>query len=116
METDRQYDAISSNGLNIYEPDDARVVQLYARFFRVLKPGGTLVTSFLVPPPWPLANGEHLKKQKAVFADILQVQWQHFRTEDQTRKQLKNAGFRDCVFLYDSRHMFPTVVAHRQGS
>ncbi|MBB4594951.1 hypothetical protein FHR61_003647 [Xanthomonas arboricola] len=43
-------DVLTSNGLNLYEPDDARVIALYGAFFHKLRPGGTLLTSFLTPP------------------------------------------------------------------
>lgn len=42
---------IASNGLNIYEPEDDRVIQLYRGFHDALKPGGVLITSALTPPP-----------------------------------------------------------------
>jgi SAM-dependent methyltransferase len=39
-----EFSVILSNGLNIYEPDDVRVTELYRRFFNALKPGGLLRT------------------------------------------------------------------------
>ena len=45
------FDVISSNGLNIYEPDDDRVIWLYRGFHNALKPGGVLITSALTLPP-----------------------------------------------------------------
>ena len=41
----------------------------------------------------------------------MQIGWQKFRTESQTREQLKEAGFRVLEVIYDSQGMFPTVIA-----
>lgn len=116
-----QYDLITSNGLNIYESDDVKVTDLYKEFYKALKPGGTLITSFLTPPPplakdspWENFNSEDVKKQKAIFGDILQATWQCFRTEIQTRKQLIEAGFIILDIIYDSQGMFPTILAQKQ--
>ena len=117
---DEQYDILTSNGLNIYEPDDKKVVALYKQFFKALKPNGTLITSFLTPPPvlspnssWKDYDPAAALKQKAVFVDILQVAWQSFRTEAQTREQLLQAGFTDIAIVYDKQGMFPTVIARK---
>jgi ubiquinone/menaquinone biosynthesis C-methylase UbiE len=116
-----EYDIITSNGLNIYEHDDEKVIELYKNFYKTLRPSGILITSFLTPPPalnpdstWKNIDLEALKKQKAIFADILQVKWQAFRTEAQTKEQLEKAGFKDIKFIYDSQGMFPTVVAKKK--
>ncbi|MCP4923845.1 MAG: class I SAM-dependent methyltransferase [bacterium] len=113
-------DVLVSNGLNIYEADDLRVVDLYRQFYNALKPGGVLITSFFTPPPalskdslWKDYDADDLKKQKAILGDILQVRWQTFRTEAQTRAQLEEAGFEVREIIYDSQGMFPTVVAEK---
>ncbi len=103
----------NSNGLNIYEGNDERVIDLYKEFYNSLVPGGILVTSFLTPPPWDKANVDALKKQKAIFGDILQASWQHFRSESQTRQQLEAAGFTILEIIYDTQGLFPTVVAQK---
>ncbi len=120
LEIDEQYDILTSNGLNIYEPDDKKVVALYKQFFKALKPQGILITSFLTPPPvlapnstWKNYDPAAALKQKAVFVDILQVAWQSFRTEEQTREQLMEAGFTDIDIIYDKQGMFPTVIARK---
>jgi SAM-dependent methyltransferase len=119
--TSSAYDIITSNGLNIYEPDDDKVVELYKQFAIALKPRGILITSFLTPPPalskdstWKNFNQPDLVKQKAIFADILQVKWQSFRTELQTRQQLDKAGFDVIDVIYDQQGMFPTIVARKR--
>lgn len=107
-----KFDVIASNGLNIYEPNDERVTDLYRNFFKALKPGGTLVTSFLTPKEsWHDCNAEELAWQRMIYADVLQVNWQHFRTEETTRAQLSEAGFEVVEVIPDKQGIFPTVVA-----
>lgn len=123
MTFNNEFDLISSNGLNIYEPDDERVTQLYQEFYNALKPGGKLVTSFLTPPPtvsdaceWNMAaiNQADLLKQKIIFVDILEAKWQCFRTSEQTQLQLESVGFERIEFIYDKAKLFPTVVANKK--
>ena len=111
---------ISSNGLNIYEPCDTKVENLYQQFYTALKTEGRLVTSFLTPPPelsasceWKTdnLNNDDLELQRVIFSDIIGVKWQCFRSSEQTRSQLLSVGFRNIQFLYDDAHIFPTVVA-----
>ncbi|KQR18114.1 MULTISPECIES: SAM-dependent methyltransferase [Xanthomonas] len=115
-------DVVTSNGLNLYEPDDARVVALYRAFFNRLRPGGTLVASFLTPPPslcaestWKLAliDQASLVLQSQVFIDIVQARWASFRTHAQTRAQLESAGFASVRFIDDRASIFPTVIAQK---
>lgn len=120
LKLNSQFDIITSNGLNIYEPDDDKVVDLYRNFYKSLKPNGILITSFLTPPPalsqestWKNYNPTDVIKQKALFVDIIAVNWQAFRTEKQTRKQLEDAGFKKINFIYDSQGMFPIVIAKK---
>jgi uncharacterized protein involved in tolerance to divalent cations/SAM-dependent methyltransferase len=123
MTFNNEFDLISSNGLNIYEPDDERVTQLYQGFYNALKPGGKLVTSFLTPPPnlsnsceWDMSaiNQADLLKQKIIFVDILEAKWQCFRTSAQTQLQLESVGFERIEFIYDKAKLFPTVVAYKK--
>lgn len=115
-------DVVTSNGLNIYEPDDARVTALYRTFFEMLKPGGHLVTSFLTPPPalsaespWRTAAIDQtaLALQHLLFVRIIEAKWSAFRTHAQTARQLEEAGFEDVRFIDDQARMFPTVVARK---
>ncbi|MDN7182886.1 class I SAM-dependent methyltransferase [Caballeronia sp. SEWSISQ10-4 2] len=117
-----EFDVLASNGLNIYEPDNARVTALYRAFFNKLKPGGTLVTSFLTPPPalseespWNLTEIDHesLALQHLMFVRVIEAKWSAFRTHAQTMAQLGDAGFVDIRFIDDRARMFPTVVAQK---
>ena len=117
-----EFDLISSNGLNIYEPDDDKVTALYDQFYQALKPEGKLVTSFLTPPPaltphceWDMnqINRDDLLLQKIIFADIIGAKWQCFRSSEQTRAQLMSVGFKNIEMIYDNAKIFPTVCAYK---
>jgi len=118
LKLNSQFDIITSNGLNVYEPDNEKVIELYANFYASLKQNGLLITSFLTPPPtlsqastWKNYSPNDVLKQKALFVDIIGVKWQSFQTPQQTMRQLRTAGFKDIDFIYDSQAMFPTVIA-----
>lgn len=118
-----EFEVLTSNGLNIYEPDDEKVKALYKIFFRALKKGGTLITSFMTPSPlhspdssWRMERIEAslLLLQKRLFIDILDARWSAMRTEAQTYQQLTDAGFDRIRFIYDRAGMFPTVLAEKR--
>lgn len=120
LDIHEEFDLISSNGLNLYEPNSDRVTELYRQFYQALKPGGKLVTSFATPPPsltdkceWDMQqiNMEDAALQRTLLVDIIQGKWQCFRSTEETRGQLTAAGFTDMRFIYDNARMFPTVVA-----
>ncbi len=117
---DGQLDIIVSNGLNIYEPDVSRVRKLFAQFYKALKPGGTLVTSFLTPPPvlspespWKNFDGDNLAQQKVLFAEVIGVGWQSYRTEAEARADFEDVGFVVDKIIYDHQCMFPTIICHK---
>ncbi|RKT98728.1 SAM-dependent methyltransferase [Burkholderia sp. Nafp2/4-1b] len=122
MSLNAEVDVLTSNGLNIYESDNERVVTLYRKFFDALKPGGQLITSFLTPPPtlsnksaWDMSAVAPtlLELQQLLFTRIIEAKWNTFRTHAQTSEQLERAGFRDITFFDDRARMFPTVIAHK---
>jgi SAM-dependent methyltransferase len=117
-----QLDLISSNGLNIYEPDQAKITNLYRIFYKALKPGGKLVTSFLTYPPtltdhceWDFSkiNMDDLLLQRILFADVIQAKWQSFSSSKETKEQLEQVGFKNIHFIYDDARLFPTVIAYK---
>jgi SAM-dependent methyltransferase len=117
-----EFDLIASNGLNIYEPDDGRVTDLYRCFFTALRPGGVLVTSFLTPPPtidptseWNMTaiDPKALRLQRLIFVDIVAATFQCYRNSSVTNTQLREAGFWACDVIWDQARMFPTVVARK---
>ncbi|OGN61792.1 MAG: hypothetical protein A3F09_00985 [Chlamydiae bacterium RIFCSPHIGHO2_12_FULL_49_11] len=114
------FDLITSNGLTMYEPDDARVEAFYRECYEALKSGGCFVTSFITPPPaqgngcsWKMdaINKDDALLQKIIFADILDCRWQTYRSEEKTRNLLKSTGFTEVEMIYDTARMFPTVIA-----
>ncbi len=120
LDTENRFDLLSSNGLNIYEPDDDKVTDLYRQFYNALKPGGKLVTSYVTPPPtvtdhceWKMEkiDPDDLLMQKAIFVDTIQGKWQCFRSTETSQQQLTDAGFEQLTFLPDRAHIFPTVTA-----
>lgn len=119
LDVQHAFDVICSNGLNIYEPDDNRVVMLYSGFHAALKPGGVLVTSALTPPPldgqaseWAMdrIDPEAFRMQRVVFADIIGATFQCFRSSETTWAQLARAGFRSIEVVWDNARMFPTFI------
>ena len=114
------FDLISSNGLTIYMKNDNELQHLFNNFFVSLKPGGKLVTSFLTCPSGE--NSEHKaieanefdKLATAVFADILQVKWNCYRTTVQMKKLLENSGFTNIEVYGDDNYIFPTITAFKK--
>jgi hypothetical protein len=103
-----------SNGLNLYEPDDARVTRLYARFAAALKPGGLLVTSFLTPPAeWDMTRVDSvaLARQQLLFSDVIGARWQCFRSSELSRRQLADAGLTEIEIVPGRANIFPTALA-----
>lgn len=123
LDYENKFDLISSNGLTIYESSDEKVAKLYKLFFKALKPGGKLITSFMTPPPTATDNCEwdmsqvipaDLMLQKVLFVDIVQAAFSCFRSTATTKKQLQQAGFKNIGFIYDKARMFPTVVVVKE--
>lgn len=121
---ENEFDLVSSNGLNIYEPDSKKVSELYRQFYRALKRDGKLVTSFLTYPPmltedceWALEklNQKDLLLQKIIFTDLIEARCQCYSSSEETLAQLKSAGFEDIQLIYDEAKIFPTVVAYKRG-
>ncbi|NEP89557.1 MAG: hypothetical protein F6K18_23505 [Okeania sp. SIO2C2] len=122
MPFEDEFTLLNSNGLNVYEPDDDKVTELYQQFFKALIPGGILVTSFLTPAPnvdpnseWDMnqVNPEDMSLSKIIFFDILKIKFTAFRSSSTTKSQLKNVGFDDIKFVWDNARICPTVVARK---
>jgi SAM-dependent methyltransferase len=115
-----QFNLLTSNGLNVYEPNDQRVSKLYQNFYQSLVPGGTLVTSSITPPPdvdpssdWDISHidPEALRLQKVLFSDVLQFNFAGLRSASKTEKQLEAVGFDKILTIWDECRIFPTIVA-----
>lgn len=112
-----EFDLITTNGLNIYEADDNKVTDLYKAFCAALKPGGTLIGSALsLPQEWDKSKLpiDALNLQRAIFIQILQASWSHFRSAEQTIQQLKTAGFESVELYWDDAHIFYSFEAMRR--
>lgn len=111
-----EFDVITTNGLNIYEADDSKVADLYQAFCTALKPGGKLIGSALSrPQEWDMSkiNVDALSLQRAIFVQILQATWSHFRSVDQTIQQLTGAGFESVEIHWDDARIFYSFEAMR---
>lgn len=122
LELDSKVDIITSSGLNVYEKNYEKLINLYKSFYRALKNDGILITSFLTPPPNICSNSpwmitdipeKTLELAKIIFGDILELNWQNFKTEKEVLTDLKKAGFKDFQIKYDSRKIFPTIIAKK---
>lgn len=111
---------LSSNGLNVYEPDIDKLTELYRQFHLALKPGGKLVTSFLTyssfnseKSEWDMTkiNPEAVLLQKIIFSDVLTPKWSSFCSSSEMHQQLASVGFKSISIIPDQAMLFPTVVA-----
>lgn len=114
-----EFDLVLSNGLNLYVPERKKVIALYESLLKTLKPGGTLITSALTPPPgldvvceWrrDKINSIALARQAGIFAHILQATWSNFCATEEMMARLSEAGIVNIRVIPDSRNMFPTFV------
>ena len=105
-----ELDIITSNGLNVYESDRNRVIDLYKNFHSGLKPGGLLVVGVLTYPPgaseqtdWnmDLIPQDDLEMESLLHHDILDVKWGNFRHMDEIKKDFLDAGFSEVSVYLD---------------
>lgn len=109
-------DVLTSSGLNIYEPDDERIIALYRAFRHRMTRGGTLVTSVLTPSDEHDASQideDSQRLERIIFGDLVGVRFSARRSVALTTDQLAQARFEVTEVVYDRAHMFPTVVARR---
>jgi hypothetical protein len=122
LDYNARFDLISSQGLTVYEACEKKIAELYQRFYKALKWGGKLVTSFLTPPPglserseWQMSkiNQDDLILQNILMNNIIQMKTPIYYSSAWTKKQLKDVGFGDIHFFYDEASMYPTVIAYK---
>lgn len=115
-----ELDIIVSSGLNVYEPDPQKLLQLYEHFFRALKPGGSLIISVLTYPPgelvptsWDLKgiSKETLLIDRILHKDILDIKWRNFRSLEDLDKEFLAVGFCKVEVYMDKHRVFPTILA-----
>lgn len=115
------FDVISCNGLNIYEADVKKNIQLYTNIFNALKADGVLITSFVTIPIHKCENSEwdisqicerDLRLQKILLSEIIDIRWKAaYSDESSMKKILKSSGFSKIKFIYDRQRFYPTVIA-----
>lgn len=112
MDIEGHYDAVVSNGLNIYLKTNNEVQKFFQILNNSLKQGGIIVSSFIASlEDVSIKKLENAKFGKQIFADILNVTWTKTHAEDEFRQILSSCGFEIKEIIYDSQKMFPTVVA-----
>ncbi|MED7819216.1 MULTISPECIES: hypothetical protein [unclassified Francisella] len=112
MNVKNHYDAVISNGLNIYLKTNDEVQKFFQILNNSLKQDGILISSFIASlEEVNIKNLDNAKFGKQVFADILNVTWTKTHAEDEFSQILSNCGFDIKEIIYDSQKMFPTIVA-----
>jgi SAM-dependent methyltransferase len=108
-------DVVTSNGLNIYVPDDGRVLALYRSFADALKVGGHAVISALAPrDQWQIVNVESWVLRRAHALNLINgVGWLNLRSRELTIEQLGNAGLQVIEIRDDAHAVYPTFVARK---
>ncbi|GAA3991707.1 class I SAM-dependent methyltransferase [Streptomyces plumbiresistens] len=129
LDLDAEADLLTSNGLNMYESDPERLVELYRNFARALRPGGRLLVSFIPAPPappwaeagWPGGWAKYgiqdadLLRDMAIFGDILQAKYLNFTGEQEIRSQLSRAGLVVTDISRNARGALPIAIAVRSN-
>ncbi|WP_411147255.1 SAM-dependent methyltransferase [Streptomyces sp. A30] len=129
LDLDAEADLLTSNGLNMYESDPERLVELYRNFARALRPGGRLLVSFIPAPPappWAEAGrpggwakygiqDADLLRDMAIFGDILQAKYLNFTGEQEIRSQLSRAGLVVTDVSRNARGALPIAIAVRSN-
>lgn len=112
MGVENHYDAVISNGLNIYLKTNDEVQKFFQILSNSLKRKGILISSFIASLEGSnIRSTEDAKFGKQIFADILNVTWTKTHMEVEFREILSSCGFDIKEIIYDSQKMFPTVVA-----
>lgn len=115
-------DLITSSGLNVYEPDLTKIIDLYRKFFSSLKKGGILITSLLTHPPgeeiatdWDLKgiDEKDLLMDRIIHKDILDIKWRNFRSLNNLTDEFEKAGFSNISVHLDKHRIFPTICAKK---
>ena len=115
-----EFDFVTCIGLNCYEYDRDRVIELYRQIYRALKPGGTFFTGVLTYPPgcgnhsdWniKIIPKHHAEMDQLLTKDILDLKYQNYRTLDEIDIDFRKAGFTNISVLPDHYRIFPAVIA-----
>ncbi len=123
LDLNNEFDLISSIGLNMYESDKEKVIELYRQLYLALKPGGILFTGALTCPSYVDKllsdwNTEIIPKydlhlEEVIHQDILQIKWFNFRRLSEMEDDFRKAGFSNVKIQLDSRRIFPAIIAQK---
>jgi len=110
------FDMIVSNGLTIYEHNDDKVEELFRKFYTMLKPGGQIITSTLLPYYEWNATEDEIDLETMVTKLIIKANFvfEGFgegRGVKRVFELLMRAGFNDLKYVNDSKNVFPTIRA-----
>lgn len=120
-------DLLLSNGLNLYEPDRDRLVELYRQFHDNLVPGGELLVSYIPPLPPPPSSSpaaariwaslgmsqDDLIRDRAIFGDLLTAKYLNITSTDELATQLRDAGLSLRQVHFSDYGVLPIAVATR---
>ena len=110
-----EFDLVLNHDFHFQQRNPLNRPAMYANLYQALKPGGTLLTSFM-QSEWDMTevNETDVQLQQTLLHDILGLE--HFQTETshEIQLQLETAGFTDIQFLYDSAKMIPSVIARKR--
>lgn len=120
LDEDNQYEVILSNRLSVLEHDSEKVLELFKKIYNALKPGGSFICSFFTPSPlqaqeessWINVTREDMLLEHTIFVDIMDFH-PAIRHKSEFEKLLKGAGFEVVNVIFDSQHVYPTVVAKK---
>ncbi len=122
LEFYEEFDVITSSGLNVYEADPKKVLDLYRQFFTAIKPGGHLIISVLTHPPsdtdevdWDIdkISDKTLLMDRILHKDILEIKWRNFRSASNIKKEFEEVGFSEISVYFDKCRIFPTILAKK---
>jgi len=109
-------DILVSNGLNMYEGSPEKLVSLYKQFSSALVQGGRLLLSFIPPPQGQLKGiaPEDFLIDRAIFNDIVEVNYLNFCSEEAIRAQLNEAGLDVERIVYNQHGLAPVLLATKR--
>ncbi|MCH9634051.1 MAG: hypothetical protein S4CHLAM7_07890 [Chlamydiae bacterium] len=122
LQINERFDFINSIGLNVYEKDRTKVVELYKQFHLALKDKGVLFTGVLTYPPWSKQKSDwnlqyldsvDLQMEKILSEDILDINFRNYRTIQEIKEDFLGAGFSEVEIILDKHSVFPSVIAYK---
>ncbi len=122
LEIHSEFDFVTSIGLNCYEPNRERVIELYRQIYQALKPGGAFFTGVLTYPPGHGSHSDwnikaipkyHVEMDLILTRDILDLKYQNYRSLNEIEHDFRSAGFSNISVFSDRYCIFPAVIAEK---